>query len=168
MHIETHTTKLEDKALERRLCGYSMNSKAYRIYNPDARRVTESRNVIFETPVSTIIGPYTSNNNEAGNPQEDSSSSATTADISITDHDEVPRQLRKLLDLTTKDLNKSTSQESTPGNSTTPETPPSGADGSTPSPDTITTAQPTGSEQGGATRMRTPANDAIAPSHTKD
>ena len=167
VHIETHTVKLEDKAWEGRLCGYSMNNKAYRICNPDTRRVTESRNVIFiETPASTLIDSYTSNNtNDAGDPQEDSSSSGNTADISIKDHDEVPRLRRKLLDLTTKDLNKSTSQKaSTPGNSTTPETPPSGADGITPSPDTIATgAQPTGIEQGGATRMRTRANSAVAP-----
>ena len=60
------------------------------------RRVTESHNVIFiETSVSTLIDPYTSNNNDdAGDPQEDSSSSGNTADISITDHDEVPRLLR--------------------------------------------------------------------------
>ena len=96
VHIETHTTKREDKAWEGRLCGNSMNRKAYRIYNSNTRRVTESRNVIFiETPVSTLIDPYTSNNNDdAGDPQEDSSSSGNTADISITDHDEVPRLLR--------------------------------------------------------------------------
>ena len=167
VHIETHTTKLEDKAWEGRLCGNSMNRKAYRIYNSNTRRVTESRNVIFiETPVSTLIDPYTSNNNDdAGDREEGGSSSGNTADISITDPDEVPRLRRKLLDLTTKDLNKSTSQtESTLANSTTPETPPSAADGSTPSPDTITTGgQPTGSEQGGATRMRTRANGAVAP-----
>ena len=106
------------------------------------RRVTESHNVIFiETSVSTLIDPYTSNNNDdAGDREEGGSSSGNTADISITDPDEVPRLRRKLLDLTTKDLNKSTSQtESTLANSTTPETPPSAADGSTPSPDTITT-----------------------------
>ena len=110
MHVETHTTKLEDKAWEGRLCGYSMNSKAYRIFNPETRRVTESRNVIFiETPVSTLIDPYTSNNNgDATGPQKGSSLSGNTTDISITDQDEVPRLLRKLLELTTQDLNTST------------------------------------------------------------
>ena len=42
--VETHTTKLEDKGWEGRLCGYSMDSKAYRIFNPETRRVTERRN----------------------------------------------------------------------------------------------------------------------------
>ena len=166
-YIGTHTTKLEDKTWEGRLCGYSMNRKAHRMYNPDTRRVTESRNVMFiETPVSTLIDPYTSNNNDdAGDSQEDGLSSGNTVDINITDNDEVPRLLRKLLDLTTKDFKTSTIQKaSTPGNSTKRETPPFGANGSISSPDTITTgAQPTGSEQGGATRMRTRANGAVAP-----
>ena len=92
-YIGTHTTKLEDKTWEGRLCGYSMNRKAHRMYNPDTRRVTESRNVMFiETPVSTLIDPYTSNNNDdACNPQEDSSSYKNTADIRVTDHGEVTR-----------------------------------------------------------------------------
>ena len=70
-----------------------MKSKAYAMYNPDTRRATESRNVIFvETPVSTLIDPYTSNNNDdACNPQEDSSSYKNTADIRVTDHGEVTR-----------------------------------------------------------------------------
>ena len=137
VHIETHTTKLEDKAWEGRLCGNSMNRKAYRIYNSNTRRVTESRNVIFiETPVSTLIDPYTSNNNDdAGDSQEDGLSSGNTVDINITDNDEVPRLLRKLLDLTTKDFKTSTIQKaSTPGNSPASETLPSGDDGSTQSP----------------------------------
>ena len=167
VHIETHTRNLGDKAWKGRLCDYSMSTKAYRIYNPDTRRVKESRNdICIETPVSTLIDPYISNNkDDAGDPQEDSSSSGNPADISITDHDEVPRLLRKLLDLTTKDFKTSNIQKaSTPGNSTKRETPPFGANGSISSPDTITTgAQPTGSEQGGATRMRTRANGAVAP-----
>ena len=127
VHIETHTRNLGDKAWKGRLCDYSMSTKAYRIYNPDTRRVKESRNdICIETPVSTLIDPYISNNkDDAGDPQEDSSSSGNPADISITDHDEVPRLLWKLLDLNTKVLNKSTSQkESTLRNSTTQETPP--------------------------------------------
>ena len=80
-----------------------MNCKAYRVYNPKTRRVTESRNVIFiETPVPTLINPYTSNNNgDLTDPQEGrSSSSGNTADISIAYHDEVLRLLRKLFELT--------------------------------------------------------------------
>ena len=51
VHIETYSKKLELKAVEGRLVGYSNNSKSYRVYNPATRRIMESRNVIFiETP----------------------------------------------------------------------------------------------------------------------
>ena len=51
VHTEVYTSKFEDKAWEGMLCGYSTNSKAYRVYNPSTRRVVESRNVTFiETP----------------------------------------------------------------------------------------------------------------------
>ena len=51
VRIETYTKRLGDKAWEGRLCGYSQESKAYRIYNPETRKVVESRNVVFiETP----------------------------------------------------------------------------------------------------------------------
>ena len=128
VHVKPHSRKLESKAGEGRLCGYSMNSKAYRIHNPETRRVVASHNVIFiEIPMPTLLDPYTSNNNgDAADPQEGSSSSENTADISITDHNEVPRLLRRMLELTT---NKSTSQEApTPESSTTPGTLPSGDD----------------------------------------
>ena len=111
--------------------------------------------------MSTLIDPYTSSNNgDATDPHESSSLPGNTADIRITDHDEEPRLLRKLLELTAKNLNTSTSQEaSTPGNHVTPETLLSDDNENTPSPDTTATKlQPIGSEQGGATRMRTRAN----------
>ena len=51
VHVETHTKKLEHRAWEGRLVGYSMDSKSFRIYNASTRSVRESRNVIFiETP----------------------------------------------------------------------------------------------------------------------
>ena len=51
VHVETHTRKLDPKAWEGRLCGYSMDSKSFRIYNPAKGNVRKSRNVIFiETP----------------------------------------------------------------------------------------------------------------------
>ncbi|CAM9967302.1 unnamed protein product, partial [Ectocarpus sp. 12 AP-2014] len=54
VHVETRTRKLDPKAWEGRLCGYSMDNKSFRIYNPETGNVRESRNVIFiETP-STI------------------------------------------------------------------------------------------------------------------
>ena len=55
VHRETYTKKLEDRAFEEKLCGYSHNSKAYRIYNPAKGTVVESRNVTFlETPAYTL------------------------------------------------------------------------------------------------------------------
>ena len=55
VHRETYTKKLEDRAFEGKLCGYSHNSKAYRIYNPAKGTVVESRNVTFlEMPAYTL------------------------------------------------------------------------------------------------------------------
>eukprot|EP00752_Nemacystus_decipiens_P015081 g13435.t1 len=51
VHEETHTRKLEHRAWEGRLVGYSTDSKSYRVYNAATRRVRVSRNVVFiETP----------------------------------------------------------------------------------------------------------------------
>eukprot|EP00903_Cladosiphon_okamuranus_P015299 g14134.t1 len=47
VHVETHTKKLDSRAWEGRLVGYSLDSKSYRIYNAQTRRVRESRNVVF-------------------------------------------------------------------------------------------------------------------------
>ena len=55
VHRETYTKKLEDRAFVGKLCGYSHNSKAYRIYNPAKGTVVERRNVTFlETPAYTL------------------------------------------------------------------------------------------------------------------
>ena len=55
---KTHTKKLEDRSWEGRLCGYSQDTKAYRIYNEKTNKV-ESRNVVFiETP-SKLVSPPT-------------------------------------------------------------------------------------------------------------
>lgn len=49
--METSTKKLDARAWERRLVGYSFDSKSFRVYNPETRRVRESRKVVFiETP----------------------------------------------------------------------------------------------------------------------
>ena len=51
MHVETHTKKLDRRAWEGRLVGYSVGSKSFRVYNPATRSVRERRNVLFvETP----------------------------------------------------------------------------------------------------------------------
>ena len=41
--IETHTKKLDDQAGEGKQCGYSQDTKAYRIFNPATREVVEKR-----------------------------------------------------------------------------------------------------------------------------
>ena len=47
MHLETHTKKLEHRAWEGRLVGYSVDIKSFRVYNSSTRSVPESRHVIF-------------------------------------------------------------------------------------------------------------------------
>lgn len=47
VHVEIHTQKMDAKAWEGKLCGYSTDSRAYRVYIPTTKRVTESRNVTF-------------------------------------------------------------------------------------------------------------------------
>ena len=42
VHHATYTKKLEHRAWEGRLVGYSMDSKSYRVYNAETRRVRES------------------------------------------------------------------------------------------------------------------------------
>ena len=51
VHIETYTTKLDDKAWEGKLCGFRQDSRAYRVCNSERGTVVESRNVTFlESP----------------------------------------------------------------------------------------------------------------------
>ena len=57
VHVETHTRKLDPKACKGRLCGYSMDSKSFRIYNPAKGNARESRNVIFIETSPTLPGP---------------------------------------------------------------------------------------------------------------
>ena len=55
VHRETYTRKMDDRALEGKLCGFSQDSRAYRIYNPAKGTVVESRNVTFlETPAYSL------------------------------------------------------------------------------------------------------------------
>ena len=58
VHEETHTKNLESRAWEVRLVvGYSLDSKSYRLYNAQTRRVQETRNVIFieTTPAPPLL-----------------------------------------------------------------------------------------------------------------
>ena len=53
VHVKTYARKLDPKAWEGRLCGYNMDNKSFRIYNPAEGNVRESINVIFiETPLT--------------------------------------------------------------------------------------------------------------------
>ena len=58
VHIETYTKKLELKAVEGHLVGYSSNSKSCHVYNPAIRRIMESRNVIFIRTPSRLLLPF--------------------------------------------------------------------------------------------------------------
>ena len=68
------------------LCGYSLNSKAYRIHSNKTARVTESRNVIFiETPALTLAGSTAGDTTgDTVSTHEDSSPAENTDDICIT------------------------------------------------------------------------------------
>lgn len=51
MHVETHVRRLDPRAWEGRLVGYSLDSTSFRIFNPEKRDVREGRNLfIIETP----------------------------------------------------------------------------------------------------------------------
>ena len=55
IHRETYTRKLDDRAFEGKLWGFSQDSRAYRIYNPAKGTVVESRNMTFlETPAYSL------------------------------------------------------------------------------------------------------------------
>ena len=47
VHKQTHIHKLEKKAWKRLMIRSGKGSRSYRIYNPQTRRITESRNVTF-------------------------------------------------------------------------------------------------------------------------
>ena len=57
VRVETHTRKLDRKAREGRLCGYSIDSKSFRIYNPANGNVRESRKAIFIKTPPTLPDP---------------------------------------------------------------------------------------------------------------
>ena len=47
VHRKTYMKKLDDRAFEGKLCGFSQDSRANRIYNPAKSTVVEGRNVTF-------------------------------------------------------------------------------------------------------------------------
>ena len=55
VHRETYTRKLDDRAFEGKLCGFSQDSRPYRTYNPAKGTVVESCNVTFlKTPAYSL------------------------------------------------------------------------------------------------------------------
>ena len=55
VHRETYTRKLDDRAFEGKLCGFSQDSRAYRICNPTKGTVVENHNVtVLETPAYSL------------------------------------------------------------------------------------------------------------------
>ena len=57
VHVELHQSKLEPRAWEGKLVGYSPNSRAYRVYNPITKKIVTSRNVTFIEPVDAAMPP---------------------------------------------------------------------------------------------------------------
>ena len=57
VHKEAHVHKLEPKAWEGLMIGYGKDSRSYRIYNPQTRRITESRNVTFIETLPKALPP---------------------------------------------------------------------------------------------------------------
>ena len=66
VNVETRGRKLDQRAWQGRLVGYSMDSTSYRVYIPATGTARESRNVIFiETP-SAMPEPDLANGLEEG------------------------------------------------------------------------------------------------------
>ena len=57
VHKETHVHKLEQKAWEGLMIEYGKDSSSYRIYNPQTRRITESRDVTFIETLPKALSP---------------------------------------------------------------------------------------------------------------
>ena len=103
VHIEAYTKNLGNKAWEGRFCGCSQESKTYRVYNPETRKVVEGRNVAFiETPPHIV-------------PPPDDSAYQASGWIPMNDNDELYNNddhlLRDIRDYTSRiDLNNNSDQ----------------------------------------------------------
>ena len=167
VHVETRTSKLEDKVWEGRLRGCSLNSKAYRINNAETGRVTESRNVTFiDTTASQLIKSTAKNiSGDNVNTQGGSPPAENTFDISVTNSEEIAGFLKKLLDLNRRDTNNLTlsglEARATEDTSTTPQL--KGAGNRQKLTRTRQEHLPTDHEPGGTTRMSTRTSGVIAP-----
>ena len=81
VHKERQGNKLEEKAWEGVMIGYSKDSRSYRVYNPHNRRITESRNVTFiETP-RRALSQAGQNNLLSSNDEEDETNEDYRQDV---------------------------------------------------------------------------------------
>lgn len=105
VHVETHARKLDPRAWEGRLVGYSLDSTSFRIYNPEKRNVRESRNVVFiETP------------SFMPEPDLDSVSGFDEGKFTYDEHDDLVRDVRNYtscLDLSTPPVDTTTADTPT-------------------------------------------------------
>ena len=68
VHIESYSKKLELKAVKGRPAGYSNSSKNYHVYNPETRRIMQSRNVIFIDTPKRLSPPPSEETSQQVNP----------------------------------------------------------------------------------------------------
>ena len=130
VHIETFTNKLDARAWEGRLVGYSTDSTSFRVYHPETRKVRESRNVVFiETPSvapdpDLMLDEGALEYHEPDELVRDVRNYATRLDLGscsdnrTSDDVSVRQRLEQLRDVTDRDLRV------TPARTETPETPP--------------------------------------------
>lgn len=79
VHVETYTAKLDTRAWQGQLVGYSPDSKAYRIYNPHTRKVVSSRNVTFIENMDAAMPPAGTSDSDDDENISSSSSDVTTS-----------------------------------------------------------------------------------------
>ena len=130
VHIETFTKKLDARAWEGRLVGYSTDSTSFRVYHPETRKVRESRNVVFiETPSvapdpDLMLDEGALEYHEPDNLVRDVRNYAARLDLGsssdnrTSDDVSVRQLLEQLRDVTDRDLRV------TPARTEAPETPP--------------------------------------------
>ena len=126
VHIETFTKKLDARAWEGRLVGYSTDSTSFRVYHPETRKVRESRNVVFIETLSVAPDPdlmLDEGAHEYHEPDDlvgDVRNYATPLDLSsssdnrTSDDVSVRQLLEQLRDVTDRDLRVTPARTETP------------------------------------------------------
>ena len=130
VHIETFTKKLDARAWEGCLVGYSTDSTSFRVYHPETRKVRESRSVVFiENPSvapdpDRMLDEGASEYHEPEDVVRDVRNYATLLDLGsssdnlTSDGVSACQLLEQLRDVTDRDLRV------TPARTEIPETPP--------------------------------------------